>query len=221
MSSDWSWDLHFADGQQPDDLLPRFVELAATYGLSASNSLGTVTICDTEGGPTFMPGLVSAYATGAQNIVLWLGEVDIFVSVAGDEGIVWYLNQAFAVRRPGPDAEPFRHLHALLTALWADAAGRFGAAYGRVNDEWCLEQIWELAGLPNDTVAEGEWPHWLGWWTYLRSPGRRPLPDLPFGLAVHDLPQGGQILQILDDPADVSEARFERIHHAWSAGSGR
>ncbi|MFD1050521.1 hypothetical protein ACFQ1S_35850, partial [Kibdelosporangium lantanae] len=108
-------------------------------------------------------------------------------------------------REPVPAARPFRLLHRRITDLWVAVADSMGALFGRVEDEWSVEQIWS-----------GETrPEWLGWWTYFASPPTLP-PEL--GATVRATPGGGVVVALLEDPAAVDPLWFAELHRRyWSA----
>jgi hypothetical protein len=160
---------------------------------------------------------LSAMATGNEHGQLWTNDdVDVFVNWQ-DGTVVWALDSVFCYRRPAPEADTFRELHARLTGLWLDVAERLNADLGRIRilDEWSREQVWHL-GIHDDSHPAGGWPAELGWWTYLGPDPRLPPPRLPEVAArTRRLPNGALLVSLLDDPAAVDELRYEDIHSRW------
>ncbi|MBB5874602.1 hypothetical protein F4553_008036 [Allocatelliglobosispora scoriae] len=227
MGSDWSWGLHFSDHRPPAAVSSEFIDLARRHGLSMRNESGTVTVFGDDGDHVFITEAETptAVAAGMRHIALWLGEVDIFAHCqrepdqAGDGiRLSWSLDSVWCHRNPTPLADGYRHLHRRLTALWVDAAETLGALHGRVTDEWSIEQIWDMTDLMDDSMTPGQWPSWLGWWTYFGAAHVSGLPPLPLPRLQQHLqptPSGGQILTLLVDPAAVDTIRYEQLHKVW------
>ncbi len=170
--------------------------------------------------------LVRSLATGSRSTNLWFrSEVDIFLSTRSGRGNGWdsvslSLNSSHRRRVPAPEAEPFRELHRLITRLWTSVAGEIGAVFGRVEDEWSLEQIW--SELPDPRSGDrppppGSWPDWLSWLTYFDADRYRLLPPLPAELDayIRRTPEGAAVIALPTDPAAVDEARFARLHRKY------
>jgi hypothetical protein len=117
---------------------------------------------------------------------------------------------------PTPQAQPFRELHHRLTELWAAAAGETRALFGRVEDEWSIEQIWRALDDPVSDAPQpaGAWPERLGWWTYFAAGHYRPLPAA-LDASVRRTSDGGAVVGLLADPADADPVRFARLHDVY------
>ncbi|WP_412748713.1 hypothetical protein [Krasilnikovia sp. M28-CT-15] len=198
MGSDWIWELRVPTGAEP--------ALRELYALAAERDLRTVDDPHVA---------LAAMATGRENGQLWTNDdIDIFVNWENGT-LVWALDAAFCHRRPVPEADTFRELHARLTSLWLDVARRLNADAGRVLDEWSSEQVWHL-GIHEAIHPAGGWPAELGWWTYLGPDHHRPAPPLPeVATRARPMPNGALLVTLLDDPAAVDALRYEDIHTRW------
>jgi hypothetical protein len=158
---------------------------------------------------------LAAMASGADSGQLWAnGDVDIFVDWQ-DGRLVWALDSVFCHRRPTPDADPFRELHARLTALWLDVAQSLNAEVGRVLDDWSMEQIWAW-NLHDAQHPTGTWPAELGWSTYLGPDQHTPAPFLAeVAAGTRTLPNGALVVTLLEDPAAVDVLRYQDLHGRW------
>ncbi|MFI7077574.1 hypothetical protein ACIBO1_09795 [Micromonospora sp. NPDC049903] len=129
--------------------------------------------------------------------------------------LIWALDAAYCHRRPGPEADTFRGLHARLTGLWLDVADRLQADVGRILDEWSSEQVWHL-DIHDRSHPAGDWPAELGWWTYLgtnRHLSLAPLTEIT--AQARRLPNGALLVELLTDPAAVDPLRYQDIHTRW------
>jgi hypothetical protein len=130
------------------------------------------------------------------------------------------LNSSYCWRTPVAQAQPFRELHQLLTELWVAIAGETGALFGRVEDEWSLEQIWYELPDPRSggtPPPAGSWPEWLSWLTYLDADRYRLLPPVPSEMdaSVRRTPDEAAVIVLLADPAAVDPVRFAQLHHGY------
>jgi hypothetical protein len=166
-------------------------------------------------------GLTNGALITADGIGLYLN------AIADDAGpgalLTWSLTGSIGYRRPTPEADPFRRLHAQLTALWVEVADAVGAEYGRVTDDWSVEELGDAEPASEDDIRPGRLPSWLGWWTYLNADRARRLPPLPVrevAEAVRATPSGAAVIALLDDPAAIDVARYRRLHADWWDGLG-
>ncbi|MFJ7217957.1 hypothetical protein [Amycolatopsis sp. NPDC098790] len=210
----------------------RLLALADAFGLTPERPGGGINGFDStpghEGEHRLLDReqLVHALATGTCSTNLWTrSEEDVLLTTRpGEATVTLSLNSVYCRRIPDARAEPFRHLHRLLTNLWEAIADETGALFGRVEDEWSLEQIW--SGLPEPFSGDapppaGSWPDRLGWWTYFGAD--RLLPPLPAELgAVRRTRREAAVVVLLDDPAAVDPLRFARLHREYrrAVGSG-
>ncbi|MFB9429448.1 hypothetical protein [Streptoalloteichus tenebrarius] len=139
---------------------------------------------------------------------------------SGWDGVTLSLDSCHCWRSPGPQAQPFRRLHRLLTEPWIAIADETGAVFGRVEDELSWEQIRpEIADPDSDATPPppGSWPEWLGWLTHLDTGRHSPLPPLPTALdaTVHRTPGGAAVIALMTDLAAVDPARFAHLHHRY------
>lgn len=232
MGSDWSWTLALPDGSLNSATVERLLSLAGTFGLSPHRPGGGINGFDNtpghEGEHRVLDReeLVQALAAGSLSTHLWIGsEVDVWLSTRPGKGTGWdsvslSLNSCYCRRDPVAAAEPFRELHRRLTELWVAIAGETGALFGRVEDEWSLEQIWsELSDPRSDATPppRGSWPEWLSWLTYFDADRYRLLPPLPpaLGADVRRTPGEAAVIVLLADPAAVDPVRFARLHHEY------
>ncbi|MCO8275139.1 hypothetical protein M1L60_31620 [Actinoplanes sp. TRM 88003] len=228
MGSDWTWELRTpvaAEAALRDvfalaaerDLHPHRPDGLINLFTNADSDLLTVTEPEAA---------IAALATGEMNGQFWTGgDVDIFVEWR-DGTLVWALDAVFCRRRPSPEADPFRELHARLTSLWLVAAERLDADLGRIRDEWSSEQAWQ-AEVREDIVAPtplspveidspSGWPGELGWWTYLgrgRNLSTPPLPEV--AARTRRLPSGALLITLLDDPAAVDPLHYAYVMSRW------
>ena len=210
VGSDWIWELRVPVAA--NRAVREFYALAATRDLHPQRPDGLINLFDDSAAdPRTVrdPGAAfDAIATGGTSGQLWAdGGTDIFVS--WEEGtLLWALDSAFCHRRPTPEADTFRELHARLRGLWLDAAQRLNADLGRVLDEWSSEQL-RHSGRHD---AGGD-PMELGWWAYLGPSRQLPIPPSPEVLAVtRRLPNGASHISLLEDPAAVDVLRYETLH---------
>ncbi|WP_370949730.1 hypothetical protein AB5J62_19725 [Amycolatopsis sp. cg5] len=229
MGSDWSWTLTLPGGTSSSATVERLLALAGTFGLSPHrpdgeiNGFGNAPGREGEHRVLARDQLIQGLATGTWSTNLWLrSEVDIWLSVKpGDwDSVTLSLNSAHCRREPGEWARPFRDLHRLLTELWVAVAAATGAVFGRVEDEWSLEQIWSDLPAPHAGLVPpppGSWPDWLSWSTYFDADRYRRLPPLPakLGAGVRRTHDDGAVIVLLDDPAAVDPLRFARLHHDY------
>ncbi|MGC5053224.1 hypothetical protein ACLQ2S_17420 [Micromonospora sp. DT48] len=216
MGSDWSWELRVP---VTESVVPELYALATERGLSLRRPDGLINLltkpdCDARTVEDLHTAL-DAIATGCAAGQLWSNDdVDMFVDWQAGK-LVWALDAAYGHRRPSPEADEFRRLHARLTDMWLDAAVRLHADFGRILDEWSTEQIWHL-DVHDASHPVGGWPAELGWWTYL-GPDRRlppaPLPDI--AERTRHLPNGALLVELLDDPAAVDPLHYQDIHTRW------
>ncbi|MEV8503986.1 hypothetical protein AB0368_04030 [Actinoplanes sp. NPDC051475] len=198
MGSDWIWELRVPVAAEP--------ALRVLYALAAERDLRTIEDPEVT---------LAAVATGKEHGRLRAGgDVDVFVNWR-DGSLSWALNAGFCHRRPAPEADAFREVHARLTGLWLDVAERLNADVGRVLDEWSTEQVWNL-GIHEGIHPGGGWPAELGWWTYLGAGRHLPQSPLPEVTArAYRLPNGALVVALLDDPAAVDPLRYADIHARW------
>ncbi|MEV5767457.1 hypothetical protein AB0L34_23230 [Micromonospora sp. NPDC052213] len=217
MGSDWIWELRMPTVAEP--ALRELYALAADRNLRPQRPDGLINLFthpDAELRTVEEPqAALDAMATGKEHGQLWTdGDVDIFVNWQ-DGTLAWTLDGSFCYRRPVPEADAFRELHARLTGLWLDVAERLMADVGRILDEWSSEQVLNL-GIHDDSHTAGGWPAELGWWTYL-GPNRHlppaPLPEI--AAQARRLPSGALLIELLDDPAAVGPLRYQDIHTRW------
>ncbi|SEF37485.1 hypothetical protein SAMN05421837_11445 [Amycolatopsis pretoriensis] len=232
MGSDWSWTLALPGGTVTPTTIELLLAVAGGFGLSPHRPDGGINGFDNtpgrEGEHRVLDRgqLVQALAEGSWSTNLWTrAEDDIRLSTKPGSGNGWdsldlSLDACYCRRTPDARAEPFRQLHRLLTELWITIADETGALFGRVEDEWSLEQIWNelpdpLAG--NTPPAWGAWPDWLSWWTYFDADHHRLLAPVTAGLDadVRRSPGGATVIALLTDPAAVDEVRFARLNQEY------
>lgn len=236
MGSDWTWTLTLPGGTLQVATVERLLALTEAFGLSPERPDGRINGFDRspghEGEHRVLDRreLVQALATGTLSTNLWdRSEVDVFLSAGPDRAGVWdvvslSLDSVYCRRIPDARAQPFRELHRQLTDLWLALAGEVGAVFGRVEDEWSLEQILsELADpCPDAPPPPGSWPQWLSWSTYFDRDRYGLLPPLSaeLGADVRRTPDGAAVITLLTDPAAVDELRFARVHHEYRRAVG-
>ncbi|MEV6830656.1 hypothetical protein [Amycolatopsis sp. NPDC051102] len=226
MGSDWSWTLTLPAGAVDAAAVERLLATAGTFGLVPDRPGGGINGFDRAPGREGehrvhdRHQLVRGLATGSWATNLWIGaDVDVWLSTspgAWDE-VYLSLNSCYCRRSPDARADPFRALHRRLTELWVALADELGAVFGRVEDEWSLEQIWaELRDPRSDSTPPppGAWPEWLSWSTYFDAGRFRALPPVPaeLGARVRRTPGAAAVIELLDDPAAVDPVRFARLH---------
>ena len=174
MGSDWSWTLVLPGGTLHPAAVERLLALAETFGLSPYRPDGQLNGFDSspghEGDHRVLDReqVVHGLATGTWSTNLWnRSEVDVFLSTKPGgawDSVTLSLDSVHCRRVPDADAQPFRDLHRLLTDLWLALASATGASFGRVEDEWSVEQIRpELEDPFSDTpTPPGTWPERLG-----------------------------------------------------------
>jgi hypothetical protein len=99
-----------------------------------------------------------------------------------------------------------------------EVADDVGAGYGRVTDEWSVEELGEGGPMSDDDVPPGRLPPWLGWWTYLDADRARLLPPVPIpevAEAVRATHSGAVVIALLADPAAIDIARYRSLHAEW------
>ncbi|MET8850335.1 hypothetical protein [Amycolatopsis sp. NPDC004625] len=232
MGSDWSWTVTLPGGTVRPEAVERLLAVAGTLGLAPERPDGGCNGFDTspghEGEHVVLdrPGLVRGLATGARSTTLWRGS-DVSVLMVTKLGawdtVTLHLDACYCRRTPDARADPFRALHRLLTDLWVALADELGAVFGRVEDEWSLEQIWAELRDPLAFATPpppGAWPEWLSWSTYLDAGRYEALPPLPAELdaRVRRTP-GGAVIELSDDPAAVDPLRFARLHRVLAGAT--
>jgi hypothetical protein len=217
MGSDWLWELEVPAAAET--ALRELFVAAAERGLRPQRPDGLINIFDdSDAGLRTVQDLEAALDAMARNNVcgqLWTSDgSEVLVEwVAGS--LTWALDSAYCYRRPTPEAEAFRELHARLTDLWLNTAQTLNAKVGRVLDEWSSDQVWHL-GIHEAVHPSGGWPAELGWWTYLDSTLDVPEPPLQEVAArTRQLANGALLVCLLDDPAAVDPLRYENIHTRW------
>ncbi|MFE9203460.1 hypothetical protein [Micromonospora sp. NPDC007230] len=217
MGSDWIWELQVSVAAGP--ALCQLYALAAERNLRPQRPDGLINLFTNPDADLRtvddLDTALAAMATGAEHGQFWTnGDIDIFVNWE-DGRLLWALDACFCHRRPAPEADNFRELHGRLTGLWLDVAQRLNADVGRVLDEWSSDQIWEW-GIHDAPHPTGGWPAELGWWTYLGPDRRLPPPPLPeVAVRTRRLPNGAQLVTLLDDPAAIDPVRYKAIHSRW------
>jgi len=231
MGSDWSWTLALPEGALTTAAIERLLVLAETAGLSPYRPGGGCNGFDNAPGHegedrvVGRDEMVRGLVTGSWATNLWLGSAtDVWLSARPGGGRGWdevrlALDSVYCYREPLPRAQPYRDLHRLLTGLWLAFAGQAGAFFGRVDDEWSVEQIWdELTDPLSDAPPPaGAWPQRLGWWTYFDADRYRQLPFLPATLesSVRRTSDGAAVIELLADPAAVDPRCFSELHHRY------
>ncbi|MGZ3146480.1 hypothetical protein ACVDFE_31710 [Lentzea chajnantorensis] len=225
MGSNWSWTLVLPEGTWDEAAVERLLALADGFGLSPLRPGGGINGFDKSPGregdhrvvdrAQLVQGLVSgSFATN-----LWTAsEVDVWLSTGpggADDSMSMSLDSVHCRRTPVADADPFRELHRALTELWLAVAAEFGGRFGRVEDEWSLEQIWSELRKPLDDTTPV--PQWLSWFTYLGAERRRVLAPVldRLGADVLEMRGGAALVRLLDDPAAVDPVRFAQLHHEY------
>ncbi|MFJ9779395.1 hypothetical protein ACIRSS_07415 [Amycolatopsis sp. NPDC101161] len=236
MGSDWWWTLALPGGTLTPATAERLLALAGAAGLSPHRPGGGINGFDNSPGHEGehrvldREELVPALATGSWSTNLWTrSEADVLVTTRpgahGWDSVTLSLDSVHCRREPDARAEPFRELHRRLTELWIAIADETGALFGRVEDEWSLEQIW--SELPDPTLratppAPGSWPDWLSWSTYFGAERHRQLAPLPaeLGAGVRRTRRGAAVIELLTDPAAVDPVRFARLHREYRRAVG-
>lgn len=233
MGSDWSWTVALPGGTLNPATSELLLTLADGFGLSPRRPGGGINGFDNspgrEGEHRVLDRgqLVQALAEGSWSTNLWTGaEEDVRLSTKPDGGSGWdsvhlSLDACYCSRTPGgAPAEAFRQLHRLLTELWIAIADETGALFGRIEDEWSLEQIW--SELPDPLAwdappTRGSWPDWLSWWTYFEADHYRLLAPVTMGLGadIRRSPGGAAVIALLTDPGAVDELRFARLNQEY------
>jgi hypothetical protein len=226
MGSDWSWTLTLPAGTVNPATVERLLALARSFGLSPERPGGGMN------GFANTPGhegehrvldraqLVAGLATGTWSTNLWTrSEEDIWLSVRPDS-VLLSLDACYCLRTPGPRAARFRELHRLITELWVTLADETGALFGRIEDEWSLEQIWSKLPDPSSggtPPPPGAWPDWLSWSTYFDADRYGLLPPVPveLGARVRGTAGGAAVIELLPDPAAVDPLEFARLHREY------
>jgi hypothetical protein len=239
MGSAWSWTLALPAGLLTTAMVDELLALTEQFSLSphrpdgAINGFGNDTGQWPAASPQLLdrPQVVAGLATGTYSTNLWdLAGVDVMLSTApgraaGSDLLRLSLDSAHCWRRPVPQARPFRLLHHRLTGLWTAIASKFGALFGRVDDEWSLEQVWDSLADPGSDAAppSGQWPERLGWQTYFHADHHRLLTPLPaeFDVTVHRMPDGAAVIALLLDPAAVDEQAFAQLHTRYRQWTGQ
>ncbi|MBB4674098.1 hypothetical protein [Crossiella cryophila] len=212
MGSDWDWEMHHAVPWTPARI-ERMLGLFADGGWRLAPRLHP--LCPEDGPEDGLrevgrAELVIGLAEARWGISLWDAEEDsVFLHTSPTSVRVNLSGGNW--REPRPEADGYRLRHRGLTELWVELGERFDGLFGRVEDEWSLEQVWSLLPDPlgDDVPPPGQWPHRLGWWTYFNAERADLLPNPPAGLR---LTPSGAVLALLDDPAAVDALEFERIH---------
>jgi hypothetical protein len=229
MGSDWNWQLRLDTTTHTlAEQVRLALTVAGTYGMGLTPPDGAIQVFDfDEQDYRSMPdeaAAVAAISYGLTNGVLFTAEgVGLYLNaIADDTGpgaqLTWSLTGSMGHRRPTPEADPFRRLHAQLTALWVEVADAVGAEYGRVTDDWSVEELGDSGPVSEDDIQPGRLPSWLGWWTYLDADRTRRLPPLPVpevAESVRATPSGAAVIALLDDPAAIDLARYRRLHAEW------
>jgi hypothetical protein len=128
MGSDWSWELRVDTTARPlADQLRQALAIAGTYGMGLTAPEGTIQVFDSdEQVYRLVPDeatAVSAIADGRANGVLFTADGEgLYLDAIADEAgagalLTWSLTGGMGFRRHTPEADPFRRLHAQLTAL--------------------------------------------------------------------------------------------------------
>lgn len=233
MGSDWSWTVTLPAGALHPETVERLLAVAGGSGLhperpgGGCNGFGSSPGHEGEHRVLDRPSLVQGLATGVWGTNLWLGsDVDVllFTEPGAWDTVTLSLNSSYCRRTPDARADPFRALHRLLTDLWVALADELGAAFGRVEDEWSLEQIWDELRDPRsgDTPPPaGSWPEWLSWSTYFAAELHQALPPVPaeLGANVRRTPGGAAVIELSDDPAAVDPLRFARLHQVLAGAT--
>ncbi|MBP2476378.1 hypothetical protein JOF53_005250 [Crossiella equi] len=217
MGSNWSWQLDLAEPLSARRV-ETVLELAAAAGLHLPEPLHAWGPAGVEADhrPIGRARLLSGLADGTWAATVWTADdVDMMITTTPTT-VTLHLDAAFARRVPDPEADGFRLLHRTVTELWATLAERLDAVFGRVEDEWSMEQVWHTRpNLNFDPPPPGQWPELLGWWTYFDAERTELLPDPPARLR---LTGRGSVLALLDDPAAVDALEFERLHRGLVSG---
>lgn len=220
MGSDWWWSLSLPPGSLTADLVEAVLALAGNAGLSPHRPDGAINGFRQEGDPLLLDHreLVAGLAAGTLATNLWNSAgVDIWLATDPETATVALsLDSCWTWRSPVPEAEPYRRLHGGLTDLWVAVAERTGALFGRVEDEWSLEQVHPSLPHPVSDAPPppGRRPDRMGWWTYVTAELYRRMPPLPPGIdaTVRRTSSGAAVIALLDDPAAVDPLAFERFH---------
>ena len=232
MGSDWNWTLSLPSGTLNTATVELLLALAGKFELSPHRPGGGINGFDNSPGREGehrvldREQLVQSLAAGSRSTNLWTGaEEDVWLSTKPDGGCAWdsvrlALDSCYCLRTPVARAEPFRQLHRLLTELWIAIADETGALFGRVEDEWSLEQVW--SELPDPLSGGtpppwGSWPDWLSWWTYFDADHYRLLAPVTgeLGADIRRSPGDAAVIALLTDPAAVDELRFARLNQEY------
>ena len=119
MGTSWWWDVVFSHGSLTTEIVEHVLARTGEAGLSVRRPDGAVNSFSRADGHRL------------------IGPPKVSLSI--DSGVP---------RPPAPDAHEFRRLHRRLTELWLVLLDELGADFGRVDDEWSLEQVWHLIPKP-------------------------------------------------------------------------
>lgn len=204
MGSDWSWQVFYA-APWSHSRVEEALEVLASAGWRLEP--GAI------GRPRLIEGL-----TGGQWAVSLHSAENVDIALTTPPGCLRLQLAAEHTRRePRPEADGYRLLHRGLTEAWVELAERLDGLFGRVEDEWSVDELARVLRAPGieEVPAPGQWPQWLGWWTYFNAERADVLPGPPAGLR---LTRRGAVLALLDDPAAVDPAEFLRINQGLLAG---
>lgn len=218
MGSSWTWTVHLPD--DPDaGTVETLLALAETAGFGPHRPDGAINAFPCHEPWDDLPEvdfveLVEGLVDGRHATNLWNDdEVDAFFHVDPGGGA---RTPRVSLSLLAAWAYEFPHLHQRLTTLWTRFAEATGAMFGRVDDEYSVEQIWHLLADPLQDVppAVGHLPFPMGWWNYFDAERVQHLPPLPASLraVVHRTTSGGAVISLLDDHAAVDVLEYERIH---------
>jgi hypothetical protein len=222
MGTSWSWSVVFSRGSLTAEIVEHVLVRAGEAGLSVHRPDGAINSFSLADGHRevdrreLVDGLV-----GERLITnLWpRSGGDIGLSTQRSFGVgppkLALSIDAGVPRPPAPHAHEFRRVHRKLTKLWLRLLRELGADFGRVDDEWSIEQVWRLIPEPVTLAPPppDRWPFPMGWWTFVDAERTRRLPELPPWLGrTRRTPGGGTLVALTDDPTMIDVLEYEDLH---------
>jgi hypothetical protein len=229
MGTSWSWEVALSDESLTAHVVEHALACARQAGLTVHRPDGAINGFSRDGDHRIVGyrELVSGLANLSLATNLWAPSGrDVWLSTFPSFGVGpprLRMNLDCIPRPPAPDAHDFRSLHRVLTGVWIELLDDLGAEFGRVDDEWSIEQVWDMIPKPvtfNPPPVD-QWPFPLGWWTFVDAHRYLQLPPLPSWLParIARTPGGGTVVALTDDPAMIDVLDYEDIHRRLQAGA--